>query len=144
MCKEKVKGFSFTTLLITTRSFKTQPSIIPGQPNYETILLGEEESGRVSFDVLFTPLEDLSACLWNREREFLAGWVGIHRYTRLHQRRWHTCTPPPAPNILLSFSSTSLSELFLSLSFSIIRVLSGTEKHMTEVSHTATLWVGNE
>lgn len=67
-----------------------------------------------SFDVLFTPLGDLSACLWNRECEFLAGWVGIHRYTCLHQRQWHIHTPLPVPNIL-SFSSTSLPELFFFL-----------------------------
>lgn len=61
MCKAKVKGFGLRTLLIRMGSFKTQPSILPGQPNYETILLGEVQE--VSFDVLFTPLGDLSACL---------------------------------------------------------------------------------
>lgn len=36
-----MKGFGLRILLIRTGSFKTRLSILPGQPNYETILLGE-------------------------------------------------------------------------------------------------------
>lgn len=41
MYKTKMKGFGLRILLIRMGSFKTQLSILPGQPNHEAILLGE-------------------------------------------------------------------------------------------------------